>query len=75
MLFEWYSKLLQCTFQMLAKDPNEAYSDWQQVELLLKGIKTNNNKLRSTKVVISSQYLCDFVGTCAFFVADVAHIH
>ena len=75
MSFECYSEQLQCIFQVLEKDLDEAYLQHQQVEALQKGIQTDDAELRSAKVIISSQYPRDFVGACAFFSAKVARLH
>ena len=75
MSFEHYSEQLQCIFQVLEKDPDKAYSQCHQVEALQKGIQTDDAELVSAKVIISSQYPHDFVGTCAFFSAEVACLH
>ncbi len=56
MSFEHYSGKLKHIFQVLHKDKDEQVSPWQQVEYLLKGIKTTDVELIGAKSIISSMY-------------------
>jgi hypothetical protein len=57
MSFEQYSRKLKCIFQVLHKDEDERVSSQQQVQYLLKGIKTTDVELIGAKSIISSMYI------------------
>lgn len=73
--FELYSGRLKRIFQVLNKDPDERVSPRQQVEYLLKGIRTEDGELKGSKAVISNQYARDFDAACAFFSREVSRLH
>jgi hypothetical protein len=75
MSFEHYSGKLKHIFQVLHKDKDEQVSPWQQVEYLLKGIKTTDVELIGAKSIISSMYTHDFDGACAYFSCKVFWLH
>ena len=65
--FEKYCEKIKRSFQALAKDPDITLSTQQQVDALLKGINTDNNKLTAAKTMIWNQYPCNFDGACILF--------
>jgi hypothetical protein len=75
MSFEHYSRKLKRIFQVLHKDEDERVSPRQQVEYLLKGIKTTDVELIGAKSIISSMYTRDFDGACAYFSRKVSRLH
>lgn len=73
--FETYSSKLQRCFQVLARDPDQAYSSRQEVEKLVEGINTDNGRLQGALAVIENQYARDFSGACAYFSQQVASVY
>jgi hypothetical protein len=51
-------------FTTLSKDVDQAYSDCQKVERLLKGIKVSDVELQEAKSLIDQQHRRDFTGAC-----------
>ena len=75
MSFENYTSVLTKCFTTLSKDEDQAYSDRQKVEKLLKGIKCSDGELIAAKAVIDQTYPRDFAGACAYFSSQVARVH
>lgn len=75
MSFEHFSGRLKRIFQVLDKDEDERVSPRQQIEYLLKGIKTTDAELIGAKSIISSMYTRDFDGACAYFSREVSRLH
>ena len=67
MSFERYTELLTKCFSNLDKDIDKILSDIQMVNALLKGIKTQDMELSSSKAVFIQQYPRDLAAACAYF--------
>jgi hypothetical protein len=75
MSFEKCTELMTKCFNTLHKDIDQHYSERQKVERLLKAIRCQDAELLAAKVVIDQQYPRDFIGTCGYFLQQVARIH
>jgi hypothetical protein len=62
-------------FSVLHKDPDEAFSNHQKVEKLLKDIQSLDMEVMSQKAVIASQFANDFTGACNYFLVQVSCLH
>ena len=75
MSFERYSELLTKVFVSLDKDLDEALSNQQKIEKLLKGINTPDTELTASKAVIMLNYPYDFTRACSYFSQQVSRLH
>jgi hypothetical protein len=75
MSFEKCTEVMTKCFNMLHKDPDQRYLDWQKVEKLLKAIHCQDAELLAAKVVINQQFPRDFIGACGYFLQQVLRIH
>jgi hypothetical protein len=75
MSFECCNKIMTKCFNTLHKDPDQRFSDCQKVKKLLKAIHCSDPELLAPKAIIDQNFLCNFVGTCGYFLQQVARIH
>ena len=75
MSFEHYTEILIKCFSTLDKEIDKKLSYIQEVNALLKGIKTQDMELSASKAVIRQHYPRDLTAACAYFSKEVARLH
>ena len=73
--FERYVTKLKENFYILSKDKSEALTGKQQVDCLMRGIRSSDTSITSAKINIFQSYRSDFDGAVTFMSGLVANLH
>ena len=73
--FERYVTKLKENFYILSKDKSEALTGKQQVDCLMRGIRSSDTSMTSAKINIFQSYRSDFDGAVTFMSGLVANLH
>ena len=73
--FERYITKLKENFYILSKDKSEALTGKQQVDCLMRGIRSSDTSITSAKINIFQSYRSDFDGAVNFMSGLVANLH
>ena len=73
--FEKYVTKLKENFSVLEKDKHEGLTGKQQVDVLLRGIKSTDPGIASAKINVFQSYRGDFDGAVDFLSSLIANIH
>jgi hypothetical protein len=75
MSFERCTEIMTKCFNTLHKDPDQRYSNHQEVEKLLKAIHCTDPELLAAKAIIDQNFPRNFISACGYFSQQVACIH
>ena len=73
--FERYVTKLKENFYILGKDKDEALTEKQQVDIMLKGIKSLDATIVAAKTNVFKDFRSDFAAATAFLSGLISNVH